>query len=295
MSDSSIPPVDAGALANMVFLDGGTFGFPVTEISGGVMDATATITYTIAIDSEEVTIGRFAAWIDAGLPLPADQQSLDPGGPYQGVMKWDDTNWHAHAVSTGYLGGSNCYGAGGNAPQPTYPALASQPGYPLNCVTWEQALAFCWWDHQKRLPTETEWHVAATSRGQPNQYPWGNTNPPNGDAGCLYSVSQCNGTSCLFPVAAGFATAGVTPLGFSDLVGSVSEWNWDLVGTNYSYPTTPTVNYYGPDSGNAMGSRMFIESSWYNCAPTVDPSAYGGGGTTDPYDDCGFRCAKTLP
>lgn len=44
--------------------------------------------------------------------------------------------------------------------------------HPINCIDWNQAADFCRYDHNKRLPTEAEWIIAAG--GQHGwTYPWG--------------------------------------------------------------------------------------------------------------------------
>ena len=67
---------------------------------------------------------------------------------------------------------------------PTYPMfLGADAGtaptkYPINCVNFYQAVAYCWWAGQKRLPVEAEWQYEITGRGRSYTYPWGNAPDP---------------------------------------------------------------------------------------------------------------------
>ena len=82
---------------------------------------------------------------------------------------------------------------------------------PINCVTFEQASAYCAF-RGGRLPTEVEWEYAAR-RGEPRRYPWG------GEAlvqqACWQKAAPC-------PV--GTTVRDRSPFGVLDMAGNVSEW-----------------------------------------------------------------------
>jgi formylglycine-generating enzyme required for sulfatase activity len=48
--------------------------------------------------------------------------------------------------------------------------------HPVNCVNVYEAEVYCAWI-DARLPSESEWEYAARSRGQNNEYPWGDEEP----------------------------------------------------------------------------------------------------------------------
>jgi formylglycine-generating enzyme required for sulfatase activity len=66
--------------------------------------------------------------------------------------------------------------APGSGPQCNW-GQPDRRGHPVNCVDWNQAVAFCRWA-AKRLPTEQEWEYAARGPAG-SRYPWGDTEPTN--------------------------------------------------------------------------------------------------------------------
>lgn len=113
--------------------------------------------------------------------------------------------------------------------------------HPINCVTWEEAAAFCTWVGG-RLPTPTEWEYAATSGDPEKQYPWGES-PPDGSHANYCNVNcpkalgkdgknletwekrgwidrtQNDGWAATSPV--GTYPAGATPWGLLDMAGNL--------------------------------------------------------------------------
>jgi formylglycine-generating enzyme required for sulfatase activity len=167
--------------------------------------------------------------------------------------------------------------------------------HPMNCVDWHDANRFCT-VHGKRLPTESEWELAA--RGTTSRtYPWGNT-PASGERlnlcgpecqGVLEDLkrsgksAQQDQISAAATTAVGSFPSGATPEGVFDLAGNVWEW---------------TASSYCPYPYRAKGdcgdSRRVLRGGGWDTLEITDvragrrypaaPNARGKG--------VGFRCVK---
>jgi formylglycine-generating enzyme required for sulfatase activity len=129
---------------------------------------------------------------------------------------------------------ARCVGSGGctvpNASSSlcTY-GIAGKEQHPINCISWQQADAFCAWDG-KRLCSEAEWEKAAVGTDG-RKYPWGDT-APTCERAVLDEGGQGCGTGASFPV--GSKPAGDTPTGLKDMAGNVWEWVADYYHASYA-------------------------------------------------------------
>ena len=124
-----------------------------------------------------------------------------------------------------------CVDDGACSKQGTEYGCYAGSGYPVNCVTWQQADSYCKWAGG-RLPTEAEWEKAARGGCEKNPgancakamrvFPWGNIVPT-----CTYAVMGGNSASCNgnnFPKPVASKLVGQSPNGLLDMAGNVSEW-----------------------------------------------------------------------
>ena len=196
---------------------------------------------TFALDLTEVTIEAYQRCVAAKKCTPSD-------------VEGDGIN------NSGY----DCNGA-----------RLDRRDYPINCITWQQARAYCVW-LGKRLPSESEWEYAA--RGKTGRlYPWGNES-----ADCKHAVMRgCGGPDVTRPV--GSKPEGDTPEGVHDLAGNVYEWVDGCPAEDYQPTSVPDCeravlrggSYTNTDPWVLSATNRFLESR-----------------TTRRNSTIGVRCAK---
>jgi formylglycine-generating enzyme len=240
-----------------------------------------------ALDKYEVTVGRFRKYVEAydslGAP-PADGGGVNPNVLGTGWQKAWNGNLSADstALKNSQLKCNSSY-------QTWTDTAVENEAYPINCLNWYHAFAFCIWDGG-RLPTEAEWEYAATGGNQNRIYPWGNSPPDS-------SRANYNGSNYSPYVAAGSkGTTGAGYFGHADLAGSMWEWAFDWFSSSYYGSTaSPTVC---SNCANTTGAsyRAIRSGGWGNEWPYSLRSAfrvYGSPG--DRGSGNGIRCARTPP
>ena len=143
-----------------------------------------------------------------------------------------------------------CVAAGSCSPPPRSCAdeswdASSLAQYPMTCVDWEQARAFCAW-RGLRLPGEAEWERAARG-GDGRIYPWGNSKPT-----CRKAIHAPCGE---VPREVGGRPAGASPYGVLDMAGNVSEWVADKYAA-YGHGTATNGRVVRDDANDAWHMRV---------------------------------------
>jgi formylglycine-generating enzyme required for sulfatase activity len=138
--------------------------------------------------------------------------------------------------------------------------------YPINCVSWYLAYAFCAWD-EGRLPTAAEWERAAIGGEENRLYPWGSDAP----SASLANYSDTDAT----PLVDVFAKPdGAGRWNHRQIAGSVWEWVFD----------THDPNWYTGDGNDCQ-----------NCANAAPPGAKVMRGGDFQYDAISLRGAERFP
>jgi|GEM_PF-1221517 len=163
-----------------------------------------------------------------------------------------------------------------------YQAYEGKAELPISAVSWAEARRYCAW-RGKRLPTEAEWELAATSRGQ-RPYPW--TSPGGGT--CRRAVGFMDSAHCssdTLPV--GSTPDGDSPEGLSDLSGNVAEWVED------SYAPYEEGAASGAWSAVDDAQKVVRGGGLYHSGPWLGGRARWSASEEARGQSLGFRCART--
>lgn len=279
---------------NSPSVSGGTY-FRSYDTAGdslsGDMNSPATVS-TFRLDKYEVTVGRFRAYVAAGLGTHARHPATSAGTHARIPGSGWEASWNMNLVAdtTTLASALKC--------SSIFQTWTDMPGAnetrPINCVTWYEAMAFCAWDGGY-LPTEAEWNYAATGGNQQRVYPW--SNPPgslalDGSKASYYEgAGFCVGDGmpgCVLDdlIKVGTKPAGDGRWGQSDLTGNVDEFTLDYFDVMYEnlcvdcaklVPTVSRVVRGGSFNGGGGPLRTGFRLS-------VTPTS------RDYYH--GFRCAR---
>lgn len=269
-------PPPSPCAEGMAFVEGGKF-FMGTDADDAVL-ATARPAHQVDVapfcmDIHEVTIGQFRNCSEPGECKRAFRESEWPQG------STDKKDWEAQKTAYSKLCNEN---------------FRNRENHPVNCVTWEQADAYCRFVG-KRLPFEREWEFAA--RGSDGRvYPWGDAVPDHiRQNGCGVECvrwreqeglpahptlhDQDDGFTGTSPV--GHFAAGKTAHGLYDMIGNVFEW------------TADEFLRYGEKSKNAVTKRVIRGGAFNSFMPTFADPALRFGQDADAHPHAiGFRCAS---
>jgi formylglycine-generating enzyme required for sulfatase activity len=270
-------------------IPGGTFYRSYDGLDFKNMGFPATVS-NFVLDRYEVTVGRFRAFVNAGMGTRARPPMAGLGAhPKLAGSGWD-SGWNGLlAVETvALVRAIKC--------QAAYQTWTDAPGAneekPINCVTWYEAMAFCIWDGGY-LPTEAEWNYAASGGSEQRVYPW--SSPASSTSiDCTYAnyyVDNPAGTFCVDGVRGGANQTGSESAngggrwGHADLAGNVWEWTLDWHAAYAS--TCDDCANLTPDSLRVVRGGSFLDN-----APFLRASERGNLTPTDRSNIVGFRCAR---
>ena len=221
------------------------------EIPSGTFMLGATPDIPFVFDNEKwahpVEIERFS--ISATPVTFAEYQEFVDGGGYQERSLWSSEGW-AWLEQSGQKHPAywkkNEHGEWNWRWYDQW--LPLQPFLPMVHVNWYEANAYCNWAG-RRLPTEAEWELAASSAPNMNQdgfanekqcYPWGNDHPQPKHANLNSSIGIVDVRS--YP-------AGDSPFGLRQMIGNVWEWTSDTFEAYPDYVIDPYDTYSEPSFG----------------------------------------------
>ena len=189
--------------------------------------------------------------------------------------------------------------------------------YPVVGVTWDQARAFCNWRnklqdfaftrsdeapaHEYRLPTESEWEIAARGGMHNTMYPWGSYYTRSVDGCFVANFKPLRGNYVAdSPTTTTAMKVGLfdpNPYGVYDMAGNVAEWTSTAFfegGYEAIDDYNPEIQYNArPDDPAVMKRKVVRGGSWKDIAYFIQ-----SGTRTFEYQDTaksyvGFRCVRT--
>lgn len=156
---------------------------------------------------------------------------------------------------------------------------------PVQHVCWFEADAFARWSG-KRLPTEQEWEVAASTdpaTGARQRLPWGDDAPP--------SPEHANvGQRHFGPASAGAFPAGTSPVGCQQMVGDVWEWTSSDFAPYPGFASFPYREYSEVFFGS--GYKVLRGGSWATHPSMARTTFRNWDWPIRRQIFAGFRCAR---
>ena len=248
---------------------------------------------TFLIDKCTVTNAEFAAFVsDTGYITEAEfygssfvfYRFLSPSILKDSPMSVVDAPWWRSVTGSSW-----------KRPEGPGSTINRRKSHPVIHVSWNDATAYSQWA-AKRLPTETEWEIAACGGLENSTYPWGNDLLP--DAKHMCNIWQGNfpdhnteedGYSGPSP-AKSFPANGY---GLYNTCGNVWEWCSDWFGNKYLYENVKN-NPLGPTSGTQKvikGGSYLCHDSYCNRYRIAARSANTPDSSTG---NLGFRCVTDV-
>ena len=270
---------------SVALVPGGSFYRSYDAAGYNDMNYPATVS-TFVLDTYEVTVGRFRAFVNAGLGTQASPPAEGSGAhPRLSGSGWDKA-WNTDLLTDtpALMAKVKC--------DATHQTWTDSPGEnennAMNCVPWYEAMAFCIWDGGY-LPTEAEWNYAASGGEQQRVYPWSNPETPT-TIDCNYANYQScvNGTMDRVIEVGSKAANGNGRWNHSDLAGNASEWVFDFYGEPYS---SMTCN----DCANLTlaANRVVRGGSSYDVASDLRVARRDMYYPPSGGKHLGFRCSRT--
>lgn len=241
------------------------------------------------LDTYEVTVGRFRAFVNAGMgtastapPAGAGAHTKIPGSGW-------DPGWNSNLpADTATLTASlKC----SSTRQSWTDAAGANEGLPINCLTWYEAFAFCIWDGGY-LPTQAEWNYAASGGSEHRAYPWANPasslaiDCTNANYYVSPTVTYCvNGATGATNRVGTESPKGDSRWGQADIGGNALEWNLDWYASPLPTPCDDCANL-------ATGTYHVVSGgSFFSSKDGLRPPAYNQEVGVYPFVD-GVRCAR---
>jgi endoglucanase len=231
------------------------------------------------LDEFEVTVGRFRRYVEAydgTFPPPgAGAHPRIEGSGWQSA--WND---ELPATAEELREAIACW----SAQQTWTDEVGDREQFPINCISWYEAFAFCAWDGG-RLPTEAEWEFAAAGGPDNRLYPWGLLGHPG-----EYAVAGLESESLVEAV--GSRPQGNGRWGHADLAGSV--WEWTLDGYHGGFYQSEGATGSDPAYLTADGPHVLRGGHWQSSPLEVRAAHRSSSDASNRNTHFGFRCARDV-